>query len=219
MISALKRNLRIKAAHIKGCHNTRADSLSRKTRDHSYSLPNDLFSHIYNQIIFKPTIDLFASRLNKKLPIYYSEGPDPFASNFDAFCNPWPNSVYAFPPIKLGENFIARFLQLNIEFGLLICPFWPSQPFFATLLNILFDKPFLIPAHMVEDPATLPQNLSGFLACSSTLRTAKSRAFQRKQQPVYSEVLNPLHYVATYEHGNLLPIGVVNKKCITALCL
>ena len=119
----IKRNLRIQASHIRGCLNSHADSLSRKTREHSYSIPKDLFSFICDKILFKPVIDLFASRLNHKLPLYFSEGPDPFANNFDAFVNPWPNSIYAFPPIKLVSKFIARFLQLTIEFGLLVCPF------------------------------------------------------------------------------------------------
>ena len=72
---------------------------------------------------FFPLIDLFASRLNNKLHNYYSEGPDPFAKEFDAFKNPWPNKVYTFPPINIDDKFIHRFFHLNIEFGILICPF------------------------------------------------------------------------------------------------
>ena len=70
---------------------------------------------------------------NHKLENYLSEGPDPFASGFDAFVLPWPDNIYAFPPIHLVDKFISRFLIQNVKFALLICPFWPPniifQPF------------------------------------------------------------------------------------------
>ena len=151
------------------------------------------------------------------LTIIFLDGPDPFANNFNAFDNPWPNSIYAFPHIKLVSKFIARFLQLNIEFGLLVCLFWPSQPYFP-LLTSFFDEPFLIPVQMVEDASTLPKNISAFLVCSITSRPAKCNDFQRKEH-AYCKVSNLQHYVPTSEHGKHLQIGVINKRSITALCL
>ena len=104
------RNIRIQASHLAGRFNSHADALSRKSRDHCYSLPSALFSSISDIIPFVPQIDLFASRLNNLVSTYYSEGPDPFAKDFDAFICPWPDKVYAFPPIHLVHRFIARFL-------------------------------------------------------------------------------------------------------------
>ena len=102
----IKKNLRIEASHISGRLNTRADALSRKVRVHSYSLPQNIFSLICKKFDFVPNIDLFASRDNSKMPIYFSEGPDPFALEFDAFQHNWPSKVYAFPPIHLVDKFI-----------------------------------------------------------------------------------------------------------------
>ena len=39
--------------------------------------------------------------------------------------------------MNLVDKFIHRFVHLNIEFGLLICPFWPSQPFFPIFTQYL----------------------------------------------------------------------------------
>ena len=100
----IKKNLRIQAAHLSGRLNCRADSLSRRPRDHCYSLPLNNFSYLCKKFSIFPVIDLFADRLNNKLPNYISEGPDPYASGFDAFILPWPQSIYAFPPYSFSAK-------------------------------------------------------------------------------------------------------------------
>ena len=56
-----------------------------------------------------PDIDLFASRLNHKVPKYASWKPDPLASFVDAFTLNWRefSNAYAFPPFCL----VGRRLQ------------------------------------------------------------------------------------------------------------
>ena len=98
-----------------------------------------------------PHVDLFASRINYKLLTFYSEGPDSQASGFDAFVMPWPSPIYAFPPIHLIDKILSRFIKLNVESGLLISPFWPSQTFFPVLLDLLIDIPVLFSvSHLME---------------------------------------------------------------------
>ena len=215
----IARDIRIKASHLAGRFNSYADALSRKSRDHCYSLPPDLFSEISAQISFVPQVDLFASRLNYLVSNYYSEGPDPFASNFDAFSCTWPDKVYAFPPIHMVHKFIARFLKLNIKYGLLICPFWPSMSYFPTLLNMLFDTPFIISASRLANAHHLPRTASLFLVSSITSDSALSKAYQKKQQPVCYAVslLQPSSNIL--EAGNYLPIGVIRQKLIMALSM
>ena len=57
----------------------------------------------------------------------------------------WGNTYfYAFPPFCL----IARCLQkvmTDKANGLLIVPFWPTQPWFAKLLHMLVAPPILLP--------------------------------------------------------------------------
>ena len=56
-----------------------------------------------------PSIDLFATCLNAKLPLYCSLVPDPHAVFEDAFRHPWDDlDLYAFPPFSLIGRVIAR---------------------------------------------------------------------------------------------------------------
>ena len=212
----ISKEIRIYARFLCGRKNVRADTLSRRPRDHCYSLPNYIFSYICDRIIFSPVIDLFASRINHKLDNYFSEGPDPYASDFDAFVLPWPEYIYAFPPIHLVDNFITSFLNQKLKFGLLICPFWPSQPYFPTLLNMLIDDPFLFSASILEDASTLPSQVSTLMACSISSSCVLQKEFQQRLLPVYSGALTPKLFAHTYVPGEILSIGAVKGKLVTA---
>ena len=211
--------IRIQATFLCGRKNVRADALSRKPRDHCYSLPIYIFSYICDRILFTPSVDLFASRINYKLKNYFSEGPDPFASGFDAFVLQWPDYIYAFPPIHLVDKFITRFSSQSIKFGLFICPFWPSQPYFPTLLSLLIDVPFLISASVLEDASMLPKNISTLMACSISSSYVLQKEYQEKLLLVSSEASSLKPYALTYVPGNLLHIGSIRNRSVVALCL
>ena len=201
---------------MSGRLNCRADSLSRKPKDHCYSLPLNIFSYLCKKFSTFPVIDLFADRLNNKLPNYISEGPDPYASGFDAFILPWPQSIYAFPPVHLVNKFLNRFIAQDIKYGLLICPFWPSQPYFATLLNLLIDNPLIISASVLENPETLPSNLSHLMVSSITSNYALQKEFLQKQPVVSSGLSKPLPSALTCDVGNNSQIGVIHNRLILA---
>ena len=56
-----------------------------------------------------PSIDLFATSLNAKLPLYCSLVPEPQAVFEDAFRHPWDDlDVYEFPPFPLVERVVAQ---------------------------------------------------------------------------------------------------------------
>ena len=56
-----------------------------------------------------PSIDLFVTSLNAKLPLYCSLVPDPQAVFEDAFRHPWDDlDLYTFPPFPLVGRVIAR---------------------------------------------------------------------------------------------------------------
>ena len=56
-----------------------------------------------------PSIDLFVTSLNAKLPLYCSLVPDPQTIFEDAFHLPWDNlDLYAFPPFLLVGRVVAR---------------------------------------------------------------------------------------------------------------
>ena len=150
------------------------------------------------------------------MPIYFSEGPDPYASEFDAFMIPWPHSIYAFPPIHLVQKVITRFLELKIEFGILISPYWPSQPYFSSLLGILIDNPLIISASVVENASILPLNVSSLMASCISSNPVLQREFRQKQPLASSGVLKQQPYVPTSDAGGALLIGVSENRYIKA---
>ena len=117
------------ALHIPGLDNQIADAMSRKFSDNiEWSLDLDIFHRLCEEF-GTPHLDLFASRLNRKLNRYFSWRPDPFCCGVNAFAHPWDKIYgYAFPPFnQISKIFykLAHHLSCTI---ILICPFWPSQP-------------------------------------------------------------------------------------------
>ena len=75
-------------AHIPGSSKCRADKESRDfpSEDTEWMIDPTLLGKTLDALNFKPQIDLFASRLNRQFPIYWSFKPDPDASYIDAMC-------------------------------------------------------------------------------------------------------------------------------------
>ncbi|WAR05308.1 hypothetical protein MAR_020677 [Mya arenaria] len=91
----IERNIHLSATHIPGKSNT-ADYYSRNfSSSTEWMLKMDIFERICLHF-FRPDIDLFASRLNKRLNKFVSWFPEPGASFTDAFSVSWQNmSPYA----------------------------------------------------------------------------------------------------------------------------
>ena len=86
----------LKARHIL---NVMADLLSRLNQVQSteWSLHLQVFHQIC-QKWFTPHVDLFATHLNHKLPLYVSPVPDPNASDIDTLNINWTGlTAYAYP--------------------------------------------------------------------------------------------------------------------------
>ena len=90
----------LKARHVLGCLNVMADLLSRSNQVQSTEW--SLYPQVFKQICqkwFTPHVDLFATHLNHKLPLYVSPIPDPRAWDIDALNINWTNlTAYAYPP-------------------------------------------------------------------------------------------------------------------------
>ena len=85
-------HITLKARHIPGCLNVMADLPSRSNQVQSteWSLHPQVFKQIC-QKWFTPHVDLFATHLNHKLPLYVSPVPNPKASDIDALNINWTN--------------------------------------------------------------------------------------------------------------------------------
>ena len=108
---AEERNVSLIPQYISGAKNVMADSLSRRGQ----VLPTEwmLISVVCQQlwrIWGQPMVDLFASRLTHRLPMYMSPHQDQAAFAVDSMLQPWSNmDVYAFPPFAMLRDVMNKF--------------------------------------------------------------------------------------------------------------
>ena len=110
-----------------------------------------------------PLIDLFATCLNAKLPLYCSLVPDPQAVFEDAFRHPWDDlDLYAFPPFALVSRVIARVQESSRVAMTLVAPLWPEKEWVRRLAAS-------------ADPTTPGAALVGQAASAAPLQPVPSR--------------------------------------------
>ena len=139
-------HITLKARHIPGCLNVMADLLSRSNQVLSteWSLHPQVFKQIC-QKWFTPHVDLFATHLNHKLPLYVSPIPDPRAWDIDALDINWTNLMaYAYPPTALLHKVIQKIRQCHCLI-IVIAPGWPGMPWFWDLVQLSTEIPLQLP--------------------------------------------------------------------------
>ena len=86
---------------------------------------------VFKQICLKwftPHVDLFATRLNHKVPLYVSPVPDQNTWDIDALNINWSGlSAYACPPTALLHRVIQKIRQSSCLI-IVIAPGWPGTP-------------------------------------------------------------------------------------------
>jgi hypothetical protein len=143
----------LSAEHVPGAENVQADFLSRyiitcvkfssklgcrSLKDHAeWMLSATVMSSIIAK--FHPTVDLFASTLNHRLPRYvtwrYAEG----SVATDAFRICWSDEVpYIFPPIRLVLRALWKIRTEHVR-AIIIAPDWPFQPYYSVLMSMLLE--------------------------------------------------------------------------------
>ena len=140
--------------------NTESDSASHFLNERTeWEFNPATFRKIFKKFLVAPSIDLFTSRLNRKLPVYASFSPDPFCSFMDAFTFSWSKfqCVYTYPSFNLLSRTLAKIRQDGAT-TIIICPCWPNQPWFFMMLNMLVEFLCLLPPS--ELCLTLPCNLN-----------------------------------------------------------
>ena len=132
------------ASYIKSKDNVEADRGSRvKNIDTEWELADHAFQAAVDQFGM-PKIDLFASRINKKCPKYFSWKNDPEVLAIDAFTCDWGNlgKFWAFPPFALITKTIRKIITDQAT-GILVVPNWPNQPWFPLFNAYLVSKPIV----------------------------------------------------------------------------
>ena len=128
----------LRATHLAGVDNTWADALSRgSTSSIEWSLTPACFASLCRWA-GTPSIDLFASRRNHRLPLFLSLTEETPAGGPDALRTSWEqwDSIYLFPPPNTRVMLlVARRLEVYPGTALLIAPWWETQPWFPILLG------------------------------------------------------------------------------------
>ena len=127
-----------KARHIPGCLNVMANLLSRSNQVQS----TEWSLHLQ---VFTPHVDLFATRLNHKVPLYVSPVPDQNAWDIDALNVNWSGlTAYAYPPMALLHRVIQKIRQYHCLI-IVIAPGWPGMPWFWDLVQLSTEIPLQLP--------------------------------------------------------------------------
>ena len=140
-------DVQLEARYLPGQSNVLADLLSRREQviGSEWSLHPQVARALL-RVWGSPSLDLFATHLNMKLPLYCSLVPDPQAVFEDAFRLPWDNlDVYAFPPFPLVGRVVARVRETPNLSMTLVAPLWPEKGWFADLLLLLAQPPLALP--------------------------------------------------------------------------
>ena len=122
----IQRNIWVTAISLPGKENVEADRESRTFNDNTeWSLKENIF-HSIVETYGMPSIDLNASRINRKVSRYVSWRPDPEAQFVDAFSCSWSQEqFYAFPPFSLILRCLKK-IEMEEGEGIIIVPVWPT---------------------------------------------------------------------------------------------
>ena len=137
--------VRLLPQFIMGSTNVTADILSRPNQviGSEWTLHQEVVDHLVHK--WPAVIDLFATSLTARLPVYFSPASDSWAEGTDALLQPWDNlQAYAFPPIAIIRRVLVKLRSSrNCELTL-IAPFWPQREWFPDLLELLSDVPIAL---------------------------------------------------------------------------
>ena len=145
LLWAESRCIRLLPQFIMGSSNVTADALSRPNQviGSEWTLHQEVVDQLVHR--WPAMIDLFATSLTARLPVYFSPASDPRAAGTDALFQPWDYlQAYAFPPIAIIRRVLLKLRSSkNCELTL-IAPFWPQRDWFPDLLELLSDVPITL---------------------------------------------------------------------------
>lgn len=130
---------------------------------------------------------------------------------------------YCFPPFNLIPVCLLKLLVEEAEMAL-ITPYWPSQPWFPTAMDLTIDIPRQL--HPEPDLLTSPQGESHPLVQSDSMRlitwrlsggTSKRNAFQRTPSTSSYQQLVKIHELPSSRHGTRGETGVLQGTRIPCL--
>lgn len=140
-----ERDLWVFASYVTSKDNFRADAESRVISTETEWELADEFLQIITINFGIPSIDLFASNINNKCKVFVSWHQDPYSLAVDAFTLNWGelSGFYAFPPFILVLRTIRKIVSDQAQ-GIVVVPYWPSQPWFPLFKELLITSPLFL---------------------------------------------------------------------------
>ena len=216
----------LRARHIPGKFNVISDQLSRlgQVVSTEWSLHQSIIEQI-SLIWEKPQVDLFATKYNAKLPLYYSPIPDQQALGVDSMSHSWKNLIgYAYPPQAIMQKVLNK-IQADKCTVYLIAPAWSSRSWYPTLLSLLTDAPRKIPPkrNLLKQPLSnifhhCPQILNLHVWRLSG-NTSLTRDFQKSLPVASARDVELLQTSSMRQGGASSYVGVINKKLVRSISL
>ena len=145
---AQREKIWVSAAHVPGVDNKEADKKSRQFNlTAEWMITSKTFENIC-KVFGRPDIDLFATRLNKRIERYVSWKPEPECVAVDAFTLNWRDFdfIYCFPPFSIIRRVLAKIRNDKLETALIVVPYWTTQSWFPTLTGMMCAIPRIITA-------------------------------------------------------------------------
>ena len=217
---SVENRISLQSRYIPGQRNVLADQLSRKNQilPAEWSLHPQICARIW-KVWGAPHVDLFATQLNHKLPVYCSPFPDPAAWSTDALVTPWDDLwTYAFPLPALVRKVIAKLTQSKSCHMILVAPLWTQQPWFAEMLFLLTDYPRALPLwkSLLKQPHLdrfhpTPE-VFHYHAWMLSSVASETEVFQKKLPPGSPEPTDPLHQTHTKQNGPNSAIGAIRGR-------
>ena len=140
---AIREGVSLQATHLPGILNVRADILSRQGQVQTtfeWQLNPLVFQQILTRCQVYPEVDLFASPTNSQLPLFCSLHPHESVWRVNALSFTWGgHDFYAFPSPALIPRVLMKVTADSPLSFTLIAPFWPSRPWFPSLIRLLGD--------------------------------------------------------------------------------
>ena len=222
---AQSKNLWLQSSFLKGSENTAADVrsciLSIRTE---WTIPWPIFYAVCS-ILGTPTIDLFASCLNARLPCYISWVPDPYSLHVDALTVSWQNEFpYLFPPFAILHRCLQQIVTQKIDQALLIFPLWMSQYWMAQVLQLAASEIYLLPEtpeiFLPWETTHTPHPLGSKLLLGAVLLSTNPRRLDNFHQRLQPSSAVPLDNVLKRVTRQNVSSGIYlqNQKVLIPIC-
>ena len=155
---AESQGIRLLPRFVPGRANSLADRLSRQGQvvSSEWTLNMSVCRALW-RLWGTPQVDLFATCQTTRLAVFCSPVPDPRAWAVDALLQQWDGLwLYAFPPLALIRQVLAKLRSSVRTSMILVAPLWPQQGWFPDLLQLATDH-----RRLPSWPSLLRQPLSG----------------------------------------------------------